>query len=119
MPKTGGKTGKTGKFTASFHREQSISGVGTAELRHRRAAAAKTFPAFPSFPAFTNRNTSNHIRPYERDKAMNRQERRRTAAKARRNRFVEDYVEHLPEVTDEDLGESGVRHVVLYHDDNC
>ena len=43
---------------------------------------------------------------------QNRQQRRRSAAMARRNAYVENYVEHLPEVGPEALGEPGVRHVV-------
>jgi hypothetical protein len=50
---------------------------------------------------------------------QNRQQRRRSAAMARRNAYVENYVEHLPEVGPEALGEPGVRHVVVYHDDAC
>jgi hypothetical protein len=37
----------------------------------------------------------------------------------RQNRFVEDYVRHLPEVGPELPDKPGVRHVVLYHDDDC
>jgi len=55
----------------------------------------------------------------ERDKAMNRQERRRRAAINRENKFVEDYVRHLPEVGFEALGKPGVCHMVCYHDDWC
>jgi hypothetical protein len=50
---------------------------------------------------------------------MNRQERRRQAAMARRNDYVADYVEHLPKVGFDALGTPGVRHVVIYHDDGC
>jgi hypothetical protein len=50
---------------------------------------------------------------------MNRHERRRQAAKARQNKFVDEYVRHLPEVGPEVLGQPGVTHVVFYHDDWC
>jgi hypothetical protein len=50
---------------------------------------------------------------------MNRQERRRRAARAKRNAYVESYVEHLPEVGPEALGKPGVTHLVYYHDDSC
>ena len=50
---------------------------------------------------------------------MNRQERRRRAAMAKRNAYVESYVEHLPEVGPDALGTPGFRHVVYYHDDGC
>ena len=50
---------------------------------------------------------------------MNRQERRRRAAMAKRNAYVESYVEHLPEVGPEALGKPGVTHLVYYHEDNC
>ena len=50
---------------------------------------------------------------------MNRQERRRRAAMAKRNAYVESYVEHLPEVGPEALGKPGVTHLVYYHDDTC
>jgi hypothetical protein len=50
---------------------------------------------------------------------MNRQERRRRATRARRNAFVEDYVQHLPEVGPEVLAKPGVTHLVYYHDDGC
>jgi hypothetical protein len=50
----------------------------------------------------------------------NRQQRRRRAAIERQNRFVDEYVRHLPEVgPDDDWGQPGVRHVVVYHDDGC
>ena len=39
---------------------------------------------------------------------MNRQERRRGAAMAKRNAYVESYVEHLPEVGPEVLGQPAV-----------
>ena len=50
---------------------------------------------------------------------MNRHERRRQAAMQKQNRFVNDYVHHLPEVGPEVLGKPGVSHVVLYHDEWC
>jgi hypothetical protein len=50
---------------------------------------------------------------------MNRHERRRSAAERRHNRFVQDYVHHLPEVGPEVLGRPGVVHAVFYHDDDC
>jgi len=37
----------------------------------------------------------------------------------RQNRFVQDYVEHLPEVGPEALAKPGVTHLVYYHDDTC
>jgi hypothetical protein len=53
----------------------------------------------------------------------NRQQRRRRAAIERQNRFVADYVSHLPEISldafGDALGKPGVRHVVVYHDDDC
>ena len=54
-----------------------------------------------------------------REGAMNRHQRRRQAAMARQNRFVQDYVEHLPEVGPEALAKPGVTHLVYYHDDRC
>jgi hypothetical protein len=53
------------------------------------------------------------------DCAMNRQERRRRAAMAKHNSFVENYVQHLPEVGPEVLSKPGVSHMVFYHDDGC
>jgi hypothetical protein len=50
---------------------------------------------------------------------MNRQQRRRSAAMARHNDYVESYVRHLPEVGPEALAKPGVTHVVYYHDDGC
>jgi hypothetical protein len=50
---------------------------------------------------------------------LNRQERRRRAAMAKHNRFVGEYVRHLPEVGFEALGKSGVTHIVYFHDDWC
>ena len=50
---------------------------------------------------------------------MNRHERRRKAAMAKHNRFVNDYVHHLPEVGPEVLGKPGVSHMVCYHDEWC
>jgi hypothetical protein len=50
---------------------------------------------------------------------VNRRERRRQAAIDRQNRFVADYVHHLPEVGPEALGRPGVTHVVCYHDQRC
>jgi hypothetical protein len=50
---------------------------------------------------------------------MNRHERRRQAAIQRENKFVEDYVRHLPEVAPDVLGRPGVCHMVVYHDDWC
>jgi hypothetical protein len=38
---------------------------------------------------------------------MNRHERRRQAAKARHNKFVDEYVHHLPEVGPEAMGQPG------------
>jgi hypothetical protein len=41
----------------------------------------------------------------------------------RQNRFVKDYVQHLPEVRAEDmpnmLSKPGVSHMVCYHDEKC
>jgi len=50
---------------------------------------------------------------------MNRNERRRQAAKARQNGFFEDYVRHLPEVGPGFLGQPGITHMVCFHDDWC
>ena len=51
---------------------------------------------------------------------MNRHTRRRQAAQERRNRFVDEYVHHLPEVGPEAIGGTpGVFHVVYYHDEGC
>jgi len=50
---------------------------------------------------------------------MNRHERRRLAAKARQNRFYNDYIRHLPEVSPQVLGKPGVTHMVFYHDQGC
>ncbi len=50
---------------------------------------------------------------------MNRHLRRRQAAMAGHNRFVAEYVHHLPEVGPEALGSPGVSHVVFYHDEWC
>jgi hypothetical protein len=49
---------------------------------------------------------------------MNRHERRKAKArKARENKFVNDYVRHLPEVSGLELGV--VTHMVCAHDDWC
>jgi len=46
---------------------------------------------------------------------MNRRERRRAAAQARHNKFVTDYVQHLPEVGADAIGRPGcVVHAVYY-----
>ena len=50
---------------------------------------------------------------------MNRHDRRRQAAMQRENKFVEDYVLHLPEVGPDVLGKPGVTHVVVFHDEWC
>jgi hypothetical protein len=50
---------------------------------------------------------------------MNRHDRRRQVAMQRENKFVEDYVRHLPEVGPDVLGRPGVVHMVCYHDDSC
>jgi hypothetical protein len=50
---------------------------------------------------------------------MNRRERRRAAARARHNKFVTDYVQHLPEVDIDAVGKPGVVHRVCFHDDWC
>ena len=50
---------------------------------------------------------------------MNRHERRRKAAIARQNKFVNDYVHHLPETGPENLGKPGITHMVCYHDEQC
>jgi hypothetical protein len=50
---------------------------------------------------------------------MNRHERRRSAAMGKQNKFVNEYVRHLPEVGPEVFGKPGVSHVVYYHDDWC
>jgi hypothetical protein len=51
---------------------------------------------------------------------MNRHERRRLAAMQRQNKFVTDYVQHLPEVGLEGAYRRGqVTHTVHYHDDRC
>jgi hypothetical protein len=50
---------------------------------------------------------------------MNRHERRRQAARQRHNRFVADYVNHLPEVGPDAIGQPGVTHMVCYHDESC
>jgi hypothetical protein len=50
---------------------------------------------------------------------MNRHERRRKAAMAKHNSFVNDYVHHLPEVGPDVLRKPGVSHMVFYHDDWC
>jgi hypothetical protein len=47
---------------------------------------------------------------------MNSDDRRRQKAK---NKFVRDYVHHLPEVGPEVLTKPGVTHIVYYHDDWC
>jgi hypothetical protein len=41
------------------------------------------------------------------------------AAMAKHNRFVNDYVHHLPEVGPEVIGRPNVSHEVIYHDDWC
>jgi hypothetical protein len=53
------------------------------------------------------------------ERAMNRKERRRQAAKDRHNSFVRDYVQHLPEVGAECVNNPGFHHMVCYHDDWC
>jgi hypothetical protein len=51
---------------------------------------------------------------------MNRHQRRRQAAIAKQNKFVTDYVEHLPETRPEVLRKPGtVSHMVCYHDEKC
>ena len=35
------------------------------------------------------------------------------------NRFVNEYVHHLPEVGPDVIGKPGVYHIVFYHDDWC
>jgi hypothetical protein len=50
---------------------------------------------------------------------MNRHQRRRQAAMAKQNGFVNDYVHHLPEVGPEVLSQPGVSHMVCYHDERC
>jgi hypothetical protein len=57
---------------------------------------------------------------------MNRHERRRQNAKARHNKFVGQYVQHLPELTAEQFserffgGEPGALfHVACYHEEWC
>ena len=50
---------------------------------------------------------------------MNRHDRRRKAVMARHNRFVSEYVHHLPEVGPGALGRPGITHVVFYHDKWC
>lgn len=50
---------------------------------------------------------------------MNRHERRRNAAMQKQNRFVNEYVHHLPEAGPEVIGTPGVFHMVYYHDDQC
>ena len=54
---------------------------------------------------------------------MNRHERRRTAAQARHDKFVDEYVHHLPEISLEtlqaSLGKPGVFHLCFYHDEWC
>ena len=50
---------------------------------------------------------------------MNRKQRRRRAAINPQNRFVTDYVHHLPEVGPEALGRAGATHVFCYHDERC
>jgi hypothetical protein len=53
----------------------------------------------------------------------NRQERRRRAAMERHNRFVDEYVRHLPEISLDALGDAlgkpGITHIVYYHDNGC
>jgi len=51
---------------------------------------------------------------------MNRQQRHRQAAMAKQNKFVTEYVQHLPEVGPEIIGKTGrVSHMVCYHDEDC
>ena len=50
---------------------------------------------------------------------MNRHDRRRQAAMAGHNRFVAEYVHHLPEVGPKALDRPGITHMVLYHDRRC
>ena len=50
---------------------------------------------------------------------MNRHERRRREAMQKHNKFVNEYVHHLPEVGPEVLGKPGVSHMVFYHSDRC
>jgi hypothetical protein len=50
---------------------------------------------------------------------MNRHERRRKAVMEKQNRFVSEYVHHLPEVGPDVLSKPGVYHTVFYHDDRC
>jgi hypothetical protein len=50
---------------------------------------------------------------------MNRHERRRKAVMQKQNKFVNEYVHHLPEVGPEVLGKPGVSHVIFYHDEWC
>ena len=51
---------------------------------------------------------------------MNRQERRRQNAKARHNKFYENYIRQLPQVpTDAPLETGRVYHTVFQHDDWC
>jgi hypothetical protein len=55
-----------------------------------------------------------------KENEMNRQQRRRQAAMAKQNKFVTDYVQHLPEVGPETIRKPGrVCHMVCYHDDDC
>ena len=71
--------------------------------QHRRAAAQ----------ARTGFRTS------EKAISMNRHERRRRAAMARENKFVDEYVHHLPEVGPDVIEKGGVTHMVCYHDEWC
>ncbi len=50
---------------------------------------------------------------------MNRHQRRRRAVMDKQNRFVQDYVQHLPEAGPDVLGKPGVSHMVCYHDEWC
>ncbi len=50
---------------------------------------------------------------------MSRHERRRRAVMQKHNKFVNEYVRHLPEVGPEVLGKPGVSHMVFYHSDQC
>jgi hypothetical protein len=57
--------------------------------------------------------------PKKGDSAMNRHQRRRRAVMDKHNRFVRDYVHHLPEAGPDVLGKPGVSHMVCYHDEWC
>jgi hypothetical protein len=51
---------------------------------------------------------------------MNRHERRRVASRARHNKLVEDYVQHLPAAPlNAPLERGRVYDMVCYHDDWC